>query len=125
MAQTLNSFRVWGSTPLAAVNDHDGGIRRHQGAVGVLGEVLVARGIQNVDAEAAVLELHHGGGDGNASLLFDFHPVGHGGPAVLLALDHAGLGNGPAVEQEFFCQGGFTGVGVGDDGEGPAAADFF
>ena len=39
------------------VNDHDGGIRRHQGAVGVLTEVLVAGGVQNVDALALVVEL--------------------------------------------------------------------
>ena len=45
---------------LGAVNDHDGGIRGHQRAVGILREVLVARGIQNVDAEALILELHHG-----------------------------------------------------------------
>ena len=45
--------------------------------------------------------------------------------SVFLALDHTSLGNGPAIEQEFFCQGGFTGVGMGDDGKGPAAADFF
>ena len=45
---------------LGAVNDHDGGIRGHQGAVGILREILVARGIQNVDAEALILELHHG-----------------------------------------------------------------
>ena len=30
---------------LAGVDDHDGGVRRHQGAVGVLGEVLVAGGV--------------------------------------------------------------------------------
>ena len=58
MAQTLKSFRVWASTPLAAVDDHHGGIRRHQRAVGVLGKVLVARRVQNVDAIALVLELH-------------------------------------------------------------------
>ena len=43
---------------LRAVDDHDGGVRRHQRAVGVLGEVLMARRVENVDAVAAVLELH-------------------------------------------------------------------
>ena len=47
-----------------------------RGAVGVLREVLVAGGVQDVDAEALVLELHHGGGDGDAPLLLDLHPVG-------------------------------------------------
>ena len=55
--QTLNSLMVWASNALGGVNDHDGGIRRHQGAVGVLTEVLVARGVQNVDALALVVEL--------------------------------------------------------------------
>ena len=60
MAQTLKSFRVWASTPLARVDDHHGAVGGHQGAVGVLGEVLVAGGVQNVDAEAVILELHDG-----------------------------------------------------------------
>ena len=78
---------------------------------------------EDVDAEAAILELHDGGGDGDAALLFDLHPVGGGGTGILLALDNACLGDGTAVEQEFFGQGGFTGVGVGNDGKGPAPAD--
>ena len=46
-----------GLNALGGVDDHDGGIRRHQGAVGILGEVLVAGGIQNVDALALIVEL--------------------------------------------------------------------
>lgn len=86
---------------LRAVDDHDGGVRRHQRAVGVLGEVLMARRVQNVDAEAVILKLHNGRGDGDAALLFDLHPVGDGGAGVLFALDGARLCDGPAVEQEF------------------------
>ena len=110
---------------LGTVDDHDGRIRSHQGPIGVLGEVLVTRGIQNIDAIAVILELHNGRGNGNTALLFDLHPVGGSGPGVLLPLDHTGLGNGPTVKQEFFCQSGFTGVRVGDDGKGAAAFDFF
>ena len=98
----LEKLSRLGLHALGTVDDHDGGIRGHQGPVGVLGKVLVTRGIQNVDTEALVLELHHGGSHGNAPLLLDFHPVGGGGPGILLALDHAGLGDGSAVEQEFF-----------------------
>ena len=43
---------------LCAVNDHDGAVRSHQRAVGVLGEVLMSRRVEDVDAVAAVLELH-------------------------------------------------------------------
>ena len=91
--------------------------------VGVLGEVLVARGVQNVDAEPLILELHHRGGDGDAALLLDLHPVGGGGPGVFLALDHAGLGDGASVEQELFGEGGFTGVRVTDDSKGAPPVD--
>ena len=105
---------------LGAVDDHHGAVGGHQRAVGVLGEVLVARGVQNVDAEAVVLELHDRGGDGDTALLFNFHPVGGGGLGPL-ALDLAGLGDGSAVEQELFRQSGFTGVRVGDDGKGAPA----
>ena len=85
----------------------------------------MAGGVQDVDAEALVLELHDGRGDRNASLLFDLHPVRYGGAGIFLALDRARLRDGPAVEQEFFCQGGFTGVGVRDDRKGSAPGDFF
>ena len=43
--------------------------------------------------------------------------------AFFLPLTCAGLGDGPAVEQELFGQGGLTGVGVGDDGEGSSSFD--
>ena len=84
----------------------------------------MARGIQNVDAEAVMLELHDGAGDGNAALLFDLHPVGGGGLGPL-ALDLAGLCDSTAVEQEFFRQCGLTGVRVRNDGESPPPGNFF
>ena len=84
----------------------------------------MAGGVQDVDAVAVVLELEDGGGHGDASLLLDLHPVGHGGPAVLFPLDLAGLGNGPAIEEELLGEGGLTGVGVGDDGKRSPAVDF-
>ena len=109
---------------LGTVDDHDGAVGGHQGPVGILGEVLVARGVQNVDAEAVVLELHDGGGHGDAALLFNLHPVGGGGPGPL-ALDLTGLGDGAAVKQEFFRQGRFAGVGVGNNRKCSAPGDFF
>ena len=109
---------------LGGVDDHDGAVGGHEGAVGVLGEVLVAGGVQNVDAEALVLELHHGRGDGNTALLLDLHPVGGGGAGVLLALDLAGLGDGSAVEEELLGEGGLTGVRVRNDSKGSSALDF-
>ena len=92
-----------GLDTFSTVDDHDSGVCRHQGAVGVLGEVLVTGGVQNIDAEATVLELHDRGGNRDTSLLFDFHPVRGGGPGIFLALDNTCLGDGTAVQQEFFC----------------------
>ena len=102
MAQTLNSFRGLGLNTLGAVDDHDGRVSSHQGTVGILREVLVTGGIQNVDAESVILELHDGRGDGNTTLLLDLHPVRGGGAGIFLALDDTCLGDGAAVEQEFF-----------------------
>ena len=109
---------------LCRVDDHHRGIRRHQGPVGVLGEVLMPRGVQDVDAAAVVLELHHGRRNRNTPLLLDFHPVRRSRPRPL-ALDLSRLGDGSAVEQEFFRQGGFACVGMGDDRKCPPAGDFF
>ena len=105
----LEQLAGLGLHALGRINDHHRAVRGHEGAVGVLGEVLVAGGVQDVDAVALVLELHDGGG----------------GPGVLFALDLPGLGNGPAVEQELFGQGGLAGVRVADDGKGTPAIDFF
>ena len=48
---------------LAGVDDHDRRVDGRQHAVGVLGEILVAGRVEQVDAVAAVVELQHGGAD--------------------------------------------------------------
>ena len=98
----LKELAGLGLHALAGVDDHHRRVGGHQRAVSVLGEVLVARGVQDVDAVAVVLKLHHRGGHGDAALLFNLHPVGDSVAGVPLALYHAGQGDGPAVEQEFF-----------------------
>jgi len=114
-----------GLNALCSVDDHDGRVCRHQGAVGVLREVLMARGVQNVHALARVVELQDRGGDGNTALLLNVHPVGHGVLCALLALDGACLIDGSAVQQQLFGQSGLTGVGMADDRKRPAALNFF
>ena len=84
----------------------------------------MAGSVQDVDAEALVLELEDGGSDGDTTLFFNFHPVRHGGTGVLFALDHAGLVDGSAVEQELFRQSSLAGVRMGDDGKRAPAVDF-
>ena len=60
------------------VNDDDHAVAGRQHAERVLGEVLVARGVKNVDLHVLVLETHDGGGHGDPSLALDLHEVGGG-----------------------------------------------
>ncbi len=109
---------------LTAVEDHQGRVHRGQGAVGVFGEVFVARGVEQVDHVIAIRELHDRRGNGNTPLFLHFHPVG-GGMAVGFAGFHrAGHCDRLAHQQELLGDGGFTGIGVGNNGESAAFRDF-
>ena len=114
-----------GLNALCSIDDHDSGVRCHQGTVGILREVLMARGIQNVHALACIVELQDRGSDRNTALLLDIHPVGHSVLGALLALDGTGLIDGSTVQQQLFGQGRFAGIGVADDRKRPAALDLF
>ena len=114
-----------GLDTLGRVDDHDGGVHRSEDAVRVFAEVVVTRRIHDGDDFAAVLELHDGAGDGDASLLFDLHPVGRGELAVAAGLDGACLPDGAPVEQQFLGKSGLTGIRVGDDAEDAASLDLF
>ena len=81
-------------------------------------------GVEDVDFIAFVVELHDRSGDRDAALLFDLHPVGGGGLFNLVVFHGAGHLDLSTEEQELFGQCGFTGVGVGDDGEGAPTFDF-
>ena len=123
-ATDFEEFAGLGLDPVAGVDDHDGGIHGGEDAVGVFGEVFVTGGVEEVNDAVFVFELEDGGGDGDAALFFEFHPVGGGGALVFAGGDGAGKLNGAAVEEEFFGEGGFAGVGVRDDGEGAATRHF-
>ena len=109
---------------LGVVDEHHGAVRGHEGAVGVLGKVLMARSIQYVDAEAVEIELHRGRGNRDAALFFNLHPVRSSVARGLARLDRTGLPDGSAVEQQFFRQRGLARVRVGDDGERAPARHF-
>ena len=102
---------------LGGVNHHDCRVSRHERAVGVLGEVLVTRGVEDVDADAVVVELQHRGGDGDAARLLDVHPVGHRMLGRALALDRAGRLDAARVQQELLGKGGLACVRVRNDGK--------
>ena len=107
------------------VDHHQRGIDGGQHAVGVFGKVLVAGGVEQVDDAVAVFHLHDGGGDGNAALLFDFHPVAGCVARGFARLDAARNLNRAGEQQQLFGQRGFTRVGVGNDGKRAAALDLF
>ncbi len=109
---------------LGGVDHHDGGIDRRQRAVGVFGEILVARRIQEVEDQALEFERHHRGDDGDTALAFDLHPVGTGVAPLALGLDLPGQIDRAAEQQELLGQRGLAGVRVRDDRKGPPARDF-
>jgi hypothetical protein len=109
---------------LARVDDHDGGIDGRQHAVGVFGKILVARGVEEIDPIAGIIELQDGRGNRNAALAFQFHPIGGGSALPAPGGDRAGQLQRAAVEEEFFGEGGLARVRVTDDGERPAPGDF-
>ena len=110
---------------LGAVQQHHHAVGGGERPVGVLAEVLVAGGVQQVDDVVLVLELHGRRGDRDAPLLLDGHPVRLGVARALPALDRAGPVDGAAVEQQLLGEGGLARVGVADDGEGAPALDLF
>ena len=57
----LNHFKEFfglGLDTLGRVHNHHGRIHGHQGPIGILGEILVPRRIQNIDPLARVIKLH-------------------------------------------------------------------
>ena len=56
--------------------------------------------------------------------LFKVHPVRNGMAVALLALHGTGRLDRAPVQEELFGQGGFTRVGVRDDGKGTPSVDF-
>ena len=103
------------------VKKHDCGVRGTECTVGILGEVLVTGGVQDIDAVAVIVELHDGRGNGDTTLLLDLHPVGGRVVRGFSGFNGTGHMDGASVEQEFLGHCCLTGVRVRDDREGTAA----
>ena len=71
-----------------------------------------------------VFKLKGRGCDRDTAILLHIHPVGDGGFTASFAVHGAGFVDDVGVQCERLRQGGFTGIGVGDDGECPSAASF-
>ena len=120
----LEQFSCLSLHALAAVDDHNGRIRRHKGPVGVLGEVLVSGRIQNVDTVTVVQKLEHRGGDRDTPLFFNFHPVGNRVAGSGLPLYGTSLIQYPSVKKKFFGKCCFSGIRMRDNGECPTSFNF-
>jgi hypothetical protein len=103
--------------PLARVDQHHCRVDRGEHAVGVLGEVAVSRGVDEVDDVVPVDELQRSGGDRDATGLLHRHPVRHRGAPLTFAVHSTRLGDRLGVQGERLGQGGLARVGVADDGE--------
>ena len=114
-----------GLNTLGSVDDHDRAVGSHKGTVSILREVLMSRGIQDVDAVVIILKLHNGRGNGNTSLLLDFHPVGNCMLCSLSSLYGTSQVDGTSVKKEFLSQGCLTGIWVGNDRKGSSFLNFF
>ncbi|MNQ30529.1 hypothetical protein D3C85_438740 [compost metagenome] len=109
---------------LGGIDDHQAAIHGCERTIGIFGEVLVTRGVEQVDQTVRIGELHHGGGDGDTALLLHLHPVGFGVLTRATALDGTGALNGLSEQQDFFGDGGFTRIRVRDDRKSASLGDF-
>jgi hypothetical protein len=108
---------------LGRVDNHDGAIDGGEGAVGVLGKILVAGGIDEVEAAFGEIEAHHRGADRDAAFALHLHPVGSGAALLAARLDRARQLDRAAEQQQFFRQRRFTRVRMRDNRKRPAAGD--
>jgi hypothetical protein len=109
---------------LRRVDHHHDAVDGEQRAVGVLAEVLVARRVEQRQVVRAEIELHRGGGDRNAALALDVHPVGDDMAIRLPAAHGARQLDGARVQQQFLGQGCLACVWVGNDRERATTLDF-
>ncbi len=109
---------------LGAIDDHESRIDGGQRSIGVFGEVLVPRRVEQVHDAVAIGKLHHRRGHRDAALLLERHPVGRRVAAGLAALYRARHVDGAAEQQELLGQRRLPGVRVRNDGKRTPLADF-
>ena len=106
---------------LRRVDHHDGGIDGGQRAVGILGKILVARRVEQVEDQPVALEAHDRRGDGDAALALDRHPVGARAAPLAARAHRARHADRAALQEQLLRQRRLAGVGMRDDGEGAPA----
>ena len=103
---------------LGSIDHHHGRIRRHQCTVRILRKILMARRIQDIDAEAVVIKLQHRGSNRNTSLFFDLHPVRNGVARGSFSLHRSSQIDRSSIEQKFLCQCSFSRIRVRNNRKG-------
>ena len=122
--QTSKSFLRLALNALGAVDHHHGGVDRRQRAIGVLGEVLVARRVDEVEELAAPFERHCSRRNGDAAVLLHLHEVRARPPRLALGAHLAGLLDRAAEEQQLFRERRLSRIGMRDDRKRPSPRDF-
>ena len=107
---------------LGGVDEHHRRVHGREHPVGVLGEVRVTGGVDQVDHVVAVVELQGRRGDGDAAGPLHLHPVRHRAAPAGLAVHRARLRDHVGVQGQGLGQGRLAGVGVADDRERAAGA---
>ena len=107
-----------------AIDKHESCINGGECAVSIFAEVLVPRGIDQVEHAIFEREIQHGTGNRNTTLLFDLHPVTHRVAAVCLGTHVTRFADDISVPEELFGDGGLTRVGVADNSKSAAFFDF-
>ena len=82
---------------LGRIDHHDRRICSHQGTVGILGKVLVARSVKNIDTIIIIIKLQNGRSNRDTTLLLNLHPVRYGIFGVCLSLYRTGSIDGTSV----------------------------
>ena len=104
---------------LRRVDDHQRAVHRGERAIGVLGKVFVTRRVEQIDQRAGVRKLHHRGGDRDAALLLEPHPIRRRVPARLAPLDRPRHLNRAAEQEQLLGQRGLARVGMRNDRKRP------
>ena len=105
----------------ARVDDHHRGIDGSQHAIRILGEISMARSVEQVDDIVIVFKLQYGGGNGDPPLLLQLHPVARRGPLVLACRDTSRKVHGAAVKQELLGKRRLSCIRMRNNRKGPAA----
>ena len=110
---------------LGSIQHHNSRIRCHQCTVSILRKILMARCIQNIDAVSFIFKLQNRTGNGYSALLLKIHPVRNSMPAGSFSFNGTGCLDCSSIQQQFFCECGFSCVRVRDDGKSPPSPYLF